>query len=232
MEQAVKKTVLVVLSYLLSAPVLQAQVSTERIGVYAAGSFFSSKRMFLLDSDDLFQTKLRKGGRVGARFSADLNDKWAGEASYSFGRNNLEVDKLDPPRRKTVFETRIHQFAGNASFFFAPAGDEFRPFLTAGLTLTRFGPTDDAKARAAIDFLNRSTRIDSSTKLGFNFGGGFEAAANEWLGIRVDLKDHVMGAPKFGIPETPLNPGGVSYPISGLFQDIQISVGALFFLRY
>jgi hypothetical protein len=80
-------------------------------------------------------------------------------------------------------------------------------------------------------FLDRSTRIDSSTKLGFNLGGGFEAAANQWLGIRVDARDHIMGIPRFGLPESPLSPGGVFYPVDGLLHNFEVAVGVLFFLR-
>jgi hypothetical protein len=230
-EVVVNKFLSLLIIFLGSVSALEAQISSERIGVYGAGSFAGSDRVFVVNSDDIFQTEFRKGAKLGVRFSVDLTDEWAAEGSYSIGRNNLRVSKLDPPRRAVTFQTYLHQFTGNASYFFAPAGDEFRPFLTFGATLTRFSPTDQAQARAAIVFIDRSTRISSSTELGFNFGGGFEAAANQWLGIRIDARDHVMGIPRFGIPETPLSPGGVFYPVNGLLHNVEIAVGALFFLR-
>jgi hypothetical protein len=95
-----------------------------------------------------------------------------------------------------------------------------------------FRPTEDAKGQALSQgFLNRSSRIDSSTKLGINFGGGIEAAANDWFGIRLDFRDHVMGIPRFGLPEEPLNSGGVFYPVSGVIHNIEMGVGAIFYLR-
>jgi hypothetical protein len=229
----VNRIVFAVLTCLIGTSVVQAQVSevsSERIGVYGSGSFAAGERVFVADDDD-FLTNYKRGGKFGVRFSADFSDRWAGELSYSVGRNNLRVNRLDPPRTLRTFRTVFHQFAGNGSLYFRPVGDELRPFITLGLTLARFNPTNDAQTLAAQNFLGDPTRIGPSTKLGINFGGGFEAAANEWLGIRVDLKDHVFGVPRFGLPEEPLNPGGVFYPISGAIHNIEVGVGAVFYLR-
>ena len=64
-----------------------------------------------------------------------------------------------------------------------------------------------------------------------NFGGGFEAAATENIGVRLDLRDHIVGVPRFGLPEQPLNPGGVYYPATGTVHNWEIAVGALFYFR-
>ena len=215
---------------LLSAYPAMAQTN-PRVTVFGAGSFVAGSREFLMNSNNALRTEYDDGGKVGVRFTMDLNDRWSGEASYSFGNNNLRAINLNPPRRERKFDTRVNQFLANGSYYFLPASEKWRPFATAGIGLYRLSPTKDAKGLAAVNFLDGPTRISSSTKFGVNFGGGLEGKMSEHVGLRFDLRDHVMGIPRFGVPETPLNPGGAFYPISGLLNNIEIGVGAVFYFQ-
>ena len=204
--------------------------TNPRVTVFGAASFVTGSREFLM-SNNVIRTEYDNDGKVGVRFGVDLKDNWAAEAAYSFGNNNLRVLKLNPPQREREFETRVHQFLVNGSYYFLDANEKWRPFATAGAGLYRLSPTKDAKGLAAVNFLDGSTRISSSTKFGVNFGGGFEGKMTKYLGLRFDLRDHVMGIPRFGVPETPLNPGGAFYPVSGLINNIEIGVGAIFYFQ-
>ena len=214
---------------LLSAYPAMAQTNA-RVTVFGAASFVAGSREFLM-SNNVIRTEYDNDGKVGVRFGVDLKDNWAAEAAYSFGNNNLRVLKLNPPQREREFETRVHQFLVNGSYYFRDANEKWRPFATAGVGLYRLSPTKDAKGLAAVNFLDGSTRISSSTKFGINFGGGFEGKMTKYLGLRFDLRDHVMGIPRFGVPETPLNPGGAFYPVSGLLNNIEIGVGTIFYFQ-
>ena len=161
----------------------------------------------------------------------DLRDHWAAEAGYSFGRNNVRVIELERPPVERVFQTDVHQFAVNGAYFFSPPDATLRPFATLGIGLSRFSPTDTGKANAARNFLDGPTRISSDTKLGLNFGGGFEGKVNQWFGVRLDFRDHITGIPRYGLPELPLNPGGVFYPVDGAVHDLEVAIGALFYFR-
>src|SRR5262249_8045345 len=112
-----------------------------------------------------------------------------------------------------------------------PADEKWRPFATFGIGVYRWSPTDDAKGVASVNFLTGPTRISSSTKFGVNFCGGLEGKMSEHLGVRFDLRDHLIGIPRYGVPETPLNPGGAFYPISGLLNNIEIGIGAVFYFQ-
>jgi outer membrane protein W len=215
---------------LLSAYTAMAQTN-PRVTVFGAGSFVAGSREFLMNSNTAVRTEYDNGGKVGVRFGVDLRDNWAAEASYSFAKNNLRAINLNPPRREREFETRAHQFMVNGSYYFLDANEKWRPFATAGVGLYRLSPTKDAKGLAAVNFLDGPTRISSSSKFGVNFGGGFEGKIADYVGLRFDLRDHIMGMPRFGLPETPLNPGGAFYPISGLLNNLEIGVGAVFYFQ-
>ena len=215
---------------LMSASPAMAQTN-PRVTVFGAGSFVAGSREFLMNSNNTIRTEYGSGGKFGVRFGMDLNDRWAGEAAYSFGSNNLRAITLNPPRREREFETRVHQFLVNGSYYFLGANEKWGPFATAGAGLYRLSPTTDAKGLAAVNFLSGPARIGSSTKFGVNFGGGIEGRMSRYLGLRIDLRDHLMGIPRFGVPETPLNPGGVFYPVSGLLNNIEISIGAIVYFE-
>jgi hypothetical protein len=87
------------------------------------------------------------------------------------------------------------------------------------------------KGVAANNFITLPTRISSDTKFGANLGGGVEGKLAERVGLRLDLRDHLVGIPRFGVPETPLNPGGAFYPVSGLLNNVELGIGAVFYFR-
>jgi len=224
---------------LLSAQLAMAQYANPRVSVFVAGSFINGDRNFTLTGSPSgpFQTEFKKGGKVGFRFGVDLADHCAGEAAYSFGANDFRINEtvnfLTPNERvrERQYDLYLHQFLVNGSYYFVAPGNQLRPFLTLGIGLTRFSPTESGRQAALSDFFNSPTRIGSDTTLGMNFGGGFEAPASEIVGIRFDLRDHVIGIPRFGLPEQPLNPGGAYYPVTGVVHNWEIGVGAVFHFR-
>src|SRR5437867_11091047 len=129
--------------FLVSVCPAMAQTN-PRINVFAAGSFMAATREFLMNSNNAIRTEYAKGGKIGFRFAAALKENWAGEATYSYGSNNFRAINLNPPRREREFETRVHQFLLNGSYYI-PADEKWRPFATFGIGLYRFSPTEDGK---------------------------------------------------------------------------------------
>ena len=201
-----------------------AQYSNPRGSVFVAGSFPSADRTFAINARD-FETALEKGPRAGVRLTADLTDRWGAEAAYSFGTNKLRVQDPGPPAETREFKSRQHRFKVNGMMYFAPAERVWRPFATAGVHLTLFAPSRDAKDAAAVNFLTGPTRISTSTRLGINFGGGVEREVTESIMLRADVRDYINGVPRFGLPDEPLNPGGVFFPATGAMHDVEIAIG-------
>src|SRR5437870_3245191 len=65
------------------------------------------------------------------------------------------INFLAPNERleERQFDLFLHQFLVNGSYHFLPPGEESRPFVTVGIGLTRFSPTEAVKQRALTEFL-------------------------------------------------------------------------------
>jgi outer membrane protein W len=224
------KTVWTVAMFLVCVGPAMAQ-SNARITVFAAGSFVAGSREFLMNSNNAVRTEYADGAKLGFRVGVNLKPNWVGEASYSYGSNSLRAINLNPTRTEREFETRVHHFLLNGSYYFVDGDEKWRPFGTFGIGFYRFSPTQEGKGVAADNFITVPTRISSNTKLGVNFGGGVEGQLDEHIGLRFDLRDHLTGIPRFGLPETPLNPGGAFYPVSGLLNNVELGIGLVFYIR-
>lgn len=208
-----------------------AQEPSARVSVFGSGSFLQGERFFVVDGDP-FKSEFVDGAKFGFRGTVDVSNHWAVEGTYSFGRNNLRITELDEvPPEERGFGVQLHQVAGNVLFFFNNPEYRIRPFATVGVGLTRFSPTDDAKARAVLEFIDDPAAIEASNKFSFNFGGGVEARASQRVGVRFDFRDHVAAIPRFGLPETSSGPGGLFFPVDGAVHDIEVSVGVVFYFR-
>jgi len=208
-----------------------AQFLDPRVTAFAGGSFLGGERGFIIEGD-AFQSRFQNGGKVGIRVTADLTDSWSLEGTYSVSGNDLRITELDEvPPEERFFGIGVHQFIFNGLYYINPPGETLRFFFTAGIGWVRFSPSETAKIFALVDkFINDSASIRSSNKFGFNFGAGMETRVNEWLGIRVDLRDHITGYPRFGLPETSSGPGSVFFPVEGVLHNTEVSAGVVFYL--
>jgi opacity protein-like surface antigen len=208
-----------------------AQFLDPRVTVFAGGSFLGGERGFII-SGNAFQSQFQNGGKAGGRVTADLTDSWSLEGTYSFSGNDLRITELDEvPPEERFFGIGVHQFVVNGLYYITPPGETLRFFFTAGIGWVRFSPSETAKILALVDqFIDDSASIRTSNKFGFNFGAGMETRANEWLGVRVDLRDHITGYPRFGLPESSSGPGGLFFPVEGVLHNTEVSAGVVFYL--
>src|SRR5262245_55688585 len=127
--------------------------SNLRLGMFGGGSFLAANRTFTIDGD-IFNTKYESGPRIGFRATGSLTDRISLEGAYSFGRNNLRVTTMRTVPVMRLYGTRTHQLSGNVLYYFSGLGEEWKPFVTAGLGVTRFSPTQEAAAFASLRFLD------------------------------------------------------------------------------
>jgi hypothetical protein len=211
----------------LTLPCASAQDVNPRITILGGASLLSGSRAFVVGSR-VFDTQFQNGVKFGIRGTVNLREHWGAEATYSFGTNNLQVTQVAPPVVQ-IFDVHLHQFTGNALYFFTARDRSLRPFATAGLGVSRFSPTGDAKLAAAGLFLNQPAVITASSQFNFNFGGGIEWRRWEDFGVRFDFRDHVTGIPRFGLPENATSPGAPFFPIHGRVQDVEVSAGFVYY---
>ena len=189
-----------------------AQGQGFRVFIMGSGSYLLSEKFFEVAGDP-FRSEYAPGGKVMLGGEYSTNKVLGIEAAYALGRNNLRVaDLAESPAEEIGYGVRVQRLSGNLVLHspVAPAG--LRPYATAGLEITRFGPTSDAKARAFTEgFAGQQAVLESSNKLGFNLGGGIEWEVLPALALRLDVRNHTTGTPRFGLGE-PFDAGTVLFP--------------------
>jgi opacity protein-like surface antigen len=198
-----------------------------RITFLGGASLLSASRSFVIGTR-LFETQFQNGIKIGVRGTFNVGEHWGAEGTYSFSSNGLQVRGVTPT---TVQDYGVHlqQFTGNALYFFTASGKSFRPFVTAGLGVSRYSPASDAKLAAAQDFLGQPAVLVSTSAFDFNFGAGIETKPWDHFGVRLDFRDHVTGIPRFGLPETATGPTAPFFPVQGSAQDFEISAGFIYY---
>ncbi|MCI0347973.1 MAG: porin family protein [Acidobacteriales bacterium] len=215
---------------LLVSAGLAAQEGAARITIFGSGSLPIAERNFSLFGEG-FRTEYDNGAKVGLRGTVDLSSKWALEGTYGFGQNTWRVtEELGAPTAEhRAFVIHRHQLTGGLLRYLNNRSDRVNFFVVVGGGLARFSPTDGAKARAAHEFVNNpAPDIQASNQWSVHAGAGLEAKLSSHWGLRIDVEDHVIPVPRFGLPKN--NPGGGAdfYPQSGVIQDIEPSVGIVY----
>src|SRR5688572_10236022 len=172
MNLAIMARLLVWTAVILFPTAAFAQDVPLRISVFVGISFLDGERAFVI-GDEFFQSEFRNGVAAGVRGTADVTDAIAVEAAYGLSANDLRIAERQPPLQRT-YDVRIHRIDGNVHYYFSPVDSPLRPFVTAGIGLARFTPSNDAKERAGARFIDEPTRISSSNEFSFNLGAGAE----------------------------------------------------------
>jgi hypothetical protein len=210
----------------LSSPAL-AQDINPRLTFLGGASLLSGSRSFVI-GPRVFNTQFQNGIKIGLRGTVNLREHWGAEGTYSFSSNGLQVTQTAPASVRN-FGVHLHQITGNALYFFDAPDKVVRPFLTAGVGLSRYSPTSDAKLAAAQDFLGQPAVLTSNSTFNFNFGAGIESRPWDHFGLRLDVRDHLSAIPRFGLPQSAASPSSAFFPISGRAQDFEIATGLTYY---
>ena len=200
-----------------------------RLFVLAGGSSFSNNHTFTVASVN-WRSGYATGGKVIVGGEYPLNKILGFEAAYASGRNNLRLTNLTSLNRTAGFGVGSHRLSGNLVLHAPIALLRLRPYLTAGIEYDRFSPARGAETVVATSGFTGSTSVtlNADNKLGFNYGGGVEWKLLRHLGLRLDVRDHVTGSPRFGLSMQ----SGVTgaFPVSGTAQGIEYSAGVVLHL--
>ena len=214
----------------LFIPSPQAQAQGIRVFAMTSGTYLFSENFFAVNTDP-FRSNYANGGKLifGAEY---MRSKLLGlEFAYGVGRNNLRItDFNEIPPEEVGFGIRIQRFNANLVIH-SPAGiGRVRPYATAGIELTRFGPTSNAKNLALTEgFAGQSATLEGSNKPGFNIGAGLAWKFMPTLAMRLDVRNHSTGTPRFGLPTS--STSGAIFPVSGSAHNLEISLGVTFHIR-
>jgi hypothetical protein len=170
-----------------------------------------------------------QGYKVTVGLGVPLGSILGIETAYTTGPNNLQLtDTSVTPRQVRTYAVEMH--SGNVNVIahapFSKYG--FRPYATAGLEYNEYVPTSAGIATALqLGFGAVSTAtLTTSSKIGVNFGFGVERKLLRRVNLRLDVRDHMVGSPNFGLP--PDDPTSAIFPVTGSAHNVEYSVGIVF----
>jgi hypothetical protein len=155
-------------------------------------------------------TKLKMGPGIGARITRNTRGYYGFEGTYLRTRNVLSARVTPTTGAAVTREDTIYTdyMAFNGLCYFMPPGERWRPFITAGMNMYRYGVPKFAE-----------WTVGASRNYGGNFGGGIKLMLMKNALVRFDFRDYLGGKPYDLKFESEQKFGG------GLMQTLEASVG-------
>lgn len=182
----------------------------------------------------LFHSRMDVGTKFTIGVSVPYGKMLSIESAYTYGPNNLIVTNENLfPHAGQLYPVRAYIGSLDAVVHAPFSFLKVRPYGVAGVEYDRFSPTDAASATAKSSGFAAvsTTTMTHNDKLGLNIGIGLDRKLMKRISFRIDVRDHVTGAPAFGIPPRPTGDSmGAAYPISGRANNIVYTAGFVFHL--
>ena len=174
------------------------------------------------------------GARGGVRVGTDGRGRWGQDFIYSFGTNPTKIVNQSN-QSQFAFTSRIHQFSYNALWY--PAGSGLGresgafPYVTAGVGGS-FHILPQTAVNEALD-PNRGGlgKLHSENVFDFNAGGGVRFKINRRFGVRIDVRDFMSRAVRYGLPQSSPDPKVTVFPITGVLHRIEASFGLVIYFK-
>ncbi len=163
------------------------------------------------------------GGQGGVRFGIDGARYWGQDYAYSYGAN---ASKIVSSYGSFSFTNRFHQVSSNVLFY--PWSLERRfcfPYLTSGLGATFVSLKQNTITQAMDPFASGIGALKSETVFAFNAGAGVRFRLSERFGVRIDGRDYMSRALRYGLPKSSSDPDSAAFPTSGVFHQFAGTVG-------
>ncbi len=131
-------------------------------------------------------TKIKGEIGYGARITLNSKGYYGHEFGYIRNRATLEAKLRTEKGGEVVKQDRINTWQAFYNFviYFMPRGERWRPFMTGGLGMHRYGNP------SFVEWTGDSTR-----NYGFNYGGGLKIKLFNHALLRLDVRDHIGGKP-------------------------------------
>jgi hypothetical protein len=172
------------------------------------------------------------GGRGGVRLGTDgKRGHWGQDFIYSFGTNASKIIN-QTTGAQFAFTTRTHQVAYNALWY--PGGcrdgkNGIYPYATAGVGGT-FHTLSQNTINEALDPSRAGLgKLRSENVFAVNAGGGIRVRINRVYGIRIDARDYMSRAVRYGLPKESNDPTATVFPVTGIFHQIEVSFAFVYY---
>ncbi|MBZ5513772.1 MAG: outer membrane beta-barrel protein [Acidobacteriia bacterium] len=188
-----------------------------RLSAVGSGSFLFGEKLFTRVNEP-WRSDFADGGRVAIAGEYTANKVIGFEAGYAYGRNNLRLSNVTE-NIATGYGVQLQRVNGNLMIHSPVKLIGLQPYATIGADYNRFGPTSGAKTLAATEgFAGAPAQLEASNKFGFNACGGVEWYIVRAFAVRLDVRNHLTGTPRFGLNQA-------QFPVTGTTNNVEISAG-------
>jgi len=162
------------------------------------------------------------GGQGGVRFGLDGHRYWGQDYSYSYSQN---LGEIRTPYGGFSFTNRFHQASTTILFYPWTYNNAISPYLDAGLGAMWASVKQSAVAEATDPLRAGLGTLKSETLFAFHAGGGVRFRLSNRFGIRLDVRDTMSRALRYGLPKTSSDPNQPVLPVSGVFHQLSGTIG-------
>jgi len=158
------------------------------------------------------------GPRGGVRFGIDGARHWGQDYCYSYGTN---PSRISTDAGSFSFTNHFHEATTNILYY--PGNIEKRKvhfFLTAGLGAMWVTVNRDAIQEALDPGGAGIGEIRNEVKFSFNAGAGVRFRLSDRYGFRIDVRDYMSPALRYGLPESSSDPNAVVFPVENTFHQL------------
>ncbi len=215
------------LAFMLLASSGSAQEKKYRFELFG-GASYPIKKEFLIGHPQSSapikgQHEFSAGALGGARIGIDGRRYWGQDYAYSYGSN---ASRIVTPFGRFAFTNRVHQVSTNILFYpWSLDNRHLFPYVTAGLGAS-FVTISQETITQALDPLRAGIgAMKSETIFAFNAGAGVRIRLSDRFGVRLDVRDYMSRALRYGLPKTSDDPNAAVLPVSGVFHQMGGSFG-------
>ncbi|MGH9328544.1 MAG: outer membrane beta-barrel protein [Terriglobia bacterium] len=207
------KALMPVLVLCLGTVVLDAQ--GYNVFLMGGGSSLFNSNSSVISTGPL-SSSYATGGQFTVGGQVPLNGLLSVEGAYGWGQNNLLVTSFGG--FKTSYGIRNQRISGDLVLHPPVSILGLLPYVDAGPEYDRFSPYGSAVISLPGFSASGTQVLSTDNKIGFNYGGGVEIKFLPFIGLRLDVRDHVTSSPSFGLPGR----------YSSTAHDLEYSAGLVF----
>ena len=93
-----------------------------------------------------------------------------------------------------------------------------------------FSPTSSAQTSATTQgfAFAPSAKLASEGHPGFNVGAGIDYKVASKVDLRIDVREHMTGSPRLGLPNAATSTSAAYFPVGGPAYDLEYSLGIVY----
>jgi len=199
----------------------------EFSGFVTVGTSSIFNKYSFIEYNNAYHSDYSSGPQIAIGGEGLLTPTLGVELALWVARNNLQVTNSNMATRMSY---GIDKERLSADLVVHVHGTHLhgKPYLVLGPEFDRLAPYGAAASPSSTPgFLNDPfIYLRVNGKMGFNFGGGLEMKVRPPLGLRLDLRDHIFAAARYGLPSTATT--GAYFPVQGSINNIEVSVGLVY----